>query len=399
LKKEGITLAASLLTLTILAFSATFPALADQPLMEEGATLYYKWARIGQGTEGTQTGDATFKILVANQTTIVARATGTTTMDITIKYQDGIPTHADYLEALIYLPQTCITQSLQGNLNWITKMETGATIANETVQPQQFTVDAGTFQSLNITIHALLKGTWQYGNLTLIYDVNSGILIYEQWIPEEYGDTIIQSLSAATQAPKPQNAALSIILTAATFATPTAVAIRKANETLRKRKLKNRQTPASEAKIERAFPKKPFCIILTGATLNLASTLLPWSQLAETQMYLPLSLQTTLTAQTTLIPTTISLTAHIAAILAWIAIATSLYTKMKRTPQITALISSTLAFASAATLVQSSLTPSWGAPIMTISGILTILGLTATNVKIEIITEEKEESEDTTKQI
>jgi len=398
LKKEGITLAASLLTLTILAFSATFPAQADQPLMEEGATLYYKWARIGQGAGGTQTGDATFKILVANQTTIVARATGTTTMDITIKYQDGIPTYADYLEALIYLPQTCITQSLQGNLNWITKMETSATIANETAQPQQFTVEAGTFQSLNITLHALLKGTWQYGNLTLIYDINSGILIYEQWIPEEYGDIIIQSLSAATQAPKPQNVALSVILTAATFATPTAVAIRKANETLRKRKLRNRQTPAGEAKIERAFPKKPFYIILTGATLNLASTLLPWSQLAETQMYLPLSLQTTLTAQTTLIPTTISLTTHTAAILAWIAIATSLYTKMKRTPQITALISSALAFTSAAMLVQSGLTPSWGAPIITISGILTILGLTATNVKIEI-TKEKEEHEDAAKQI
>jgi len=399
LKKEGITLAASLLTLTILALSATFPAQADQPLIEEGATLYYKWARIGQGAGGTQTGDATFKILVANQTTIVARATGTTTMDITIKYQDGIPTYADYLEALIYLPQTCITQSLQGNLNWITKMETGATIANETAQPQQFTVDAGTFQSLNITIRALLKGTWQYGNLTLIYDVNSGILIYEQWIPEEYGDIIIQSLSAATQAPKPQNVALSIILTAATFATPTAVAIHKANETLRKRKLGNRQTPAGEAKIERAFPKKPFYIILTGATLNLASTLLPWSQLAEKQMYLPLSLQTTLTAQTTLIPTTISLTTHTAAILAWIAIATSLYTKMKRTPQITALISSALAFTSAAMLVQSGLTPSWGAPIITISGTLTILGLTATNVKIEITTEEKEEPEDATKKI
>ena len=397
LKKDTFltTLTSALIILTL---SIIISAHADQLIVEEGATLYYKWARIGQGAGGTQTGDATFKILVANQTAIVARATGTTTMDITIKYQDGIPTYADYLEALIYLPQTCITQSLQGNLNWITKMETSATIANETAQPQQFKVDAGTFQSLNITLHALLKGTWQYGNLTLIYDVNSGILIYEQWIPE-YGDIIIQSLSAATQAPKPQNAAFSIILTAATFATPTAVAIHKANETLRKRKLKNRQAPASEAKIERAFPKKPFYIILAGATLSLASTLLPWSQLAEKQMYLPLSLQTTLTAQTTLIPTTISLTVHTASILAWIAIATSLYTKMKRTPQITALVSSALAFTSATTLVQSSLTPSWGAPVITISGILTILGLIATNVKIEITTEEKEEPEDATKKI
>jgi hypothetical protein len=109
-------------------------------------------------------------------------------------------------------------------------------------------------------------------------------------------------------------------------------------------------------------------------------------------MRAPLSLQTTLTAQKTLIPTTISLTAHIATILAWIAIAASLYTKMKRTPQIIALISSILAFTSAATLIQSGLKPSWGAPIITISGILTILGLTATNVKITI--EKKEEHGD-----
>jgi hypothetical protein len=49
--------------------------------------------------------------------------------------------------------------------------------------------------------------------------------------------------------------------------------------------------------------------------------------------------------------------------------------------------------------MQSGWTPSWGAPVITISGILTILGLTATNVKIEITTEEKEEPEDATKQI
>jgi len=38
-------------------------------------------------------------------------------------------------------------------------------------------VEAGTFQSINITL--TLVG-WEYGILTLIYDANSGILIYEQ---------------------------------------------------------------------------------------------------------------------------------------------------------------------------------------------------------------------------
>jgi len=389
LKKERVIFAALTVVLIILVLSMIIPARADQLIMEEGATLYYKWARIGRGTGGMQTGNATFTVLVVNRTAIIARATGTETVDIIIKYEDGIPTCVNYLEALIYLPPDCIAKSLKGDLNWIRKLETSALIANATAKQQEFKVEAGTFQGLNITLCTRLSGTWQNGSLTLIYDVNSGILIYEQWVPQEYGDIIIQSLSAATHAPKPQNVAFSVFLTATTFATPTAITIREANKTLKKRKLKDKQPSTQSTKSEGAFPKKPFYIILTGATLNLASTLLPWSQLAETQVYLPLSLPAALTAQKTLIPVTISLTAHTAAILAWIAIATSLYTKMKRTPQIVALITSILAFASAAIFVQSGWTPSLGLPIITISGILTILGLTATNVKREIITEEK----------
>lgn len=389
-KTLPIALTAALITITILII---VPAHADQLGITEGTRLYYKWARIGSGAGGTQTGNATFEILAANQTTIIVYATGTTSVTLTIKYQDGIPTYAERIEALIYLPQKCITQTLQGNLEWTTKLKTKtATVINGKAQQQEFTVEAGTFQSLNITLNLV---EWMYGNLTLIYDVNSGILLYEQWIPE-YGDMIVQSLSAVTQAIKPQNVALSILITATTFATPTAITISETNKALKKRGLKNKKSSQETAE-KGVFPKKTFYLILTGATLNLASTLLPWSQLAKRQMFLPLSLPTALTAPTTLIPFAISLMAHSAAILAWIGIAMHLYANRKLTHQLAILISSILSFASVAIFVQSGLTPLWGVLTMTIGGTLTILGVIATNAKIKIITEEAEKPKESEK--
>ena len=378
LKKVKLILMALTTILVVSAFSIIISVYVDQFSAEVGTTLIYRWARIGQGAGGTQTGDAIFEILVANQTTMVTRVTGTEIMTLTIKYQDGIPIYAERLEALIYLPPECVTQSLQGNIEWTTKIETKtpAKVINGTAQPQEFAVEAGTFQSLNITLN--LVG-WMYGNLTLIYDVNSGMLLYEQWIPEN-GDIIIQSLSAFTYAAKPQNFAFSILLTAATFTTPTAITINEVNKALKKRGLKNKQ-PSKTTAGKGFFRKKPFYLILTGAALNLASTLLPWSQLGKTQMYLPLSLPTALAASTTLIPLTISLTAHAAVIVGWMGIAISLYTNRKLAPQLAILVSSVLAFASVAIFLQSGWTPFWAVPIMTISGIFTILGLTATNIK------------------
>lgn len=381
-KKGGLPALTAAIVILAAAMLTVFPAHASQPSIQEGAILFYKWARIGSGAGGKQTGDATFEILVANQTTIVTRVTGTSTVTITIRYSNGLPIYIDRLEALIYLPPECISQSLQGNLNWTKQVETRtpAKVIDGTAQLQEFTVEAGTFQSLNLTLN--LAG-WMYGNLTLIYDLNSGVLIYEQWIPE-YGDIIIQSLSAVTQTAKPQNMAVSSVLTAITFATPMSITIIETHKAFKKGK------PPRDTEKKRVFPKKPFYLILSGSTLNLASTLLPWSQIAKKQMYLPLSLPSTLTA-TTLIPITVSLTAHAAAITAWIGIALSLYTNRKLTSQLTILISGILSFTSVAIFLQSGWTPYWGVPIIAVSGILTILGLTATNIKIEIVTEKSED--------
>lgn len=351
---------------------------AYQLSITEGTILHYKWARIGQGAGGTKTGDATFEILAANQTTMVINARGTTTVILTMKYLDGIPTYADRLEALIYLPPKCITQTMQGNLEWITKIETQtqAKVINGKARKQEFTVEAGKFQSLNITLN--LVG-WMYGNLTLIYDLNSGILLYEQWNPE-YGDIIIQSLSTVTQVAKTPNIASTMLLTATTFATPIAIAVSKANKILRKVRHKNKKSSQSTRE-KGVFPKKSFYLILTGATLNLASTLLPWSQLTNTQMYLPLSLPVALTATTTLIPLTTSLIAHLASILAWVGIAMHLYANWKLTSQLAIFISSILSFASVAIFIQSGCPPYLGVPTITISSSLEILGIITTNVK------------------
>ena len=99
-------------------------------------------------------------------------------MNCTVSCKDGFPVYADCLEALVYLPPECVNQSLKGNLEWTNHIETQtlATVTNKTSQTLNF-VEAGTFKSINITL--TLVG-WEYGILTLIYDANSGILIYEQ---------------------------------------------------------------------------------------------------------------------------------------------------------------------------------------------------------------------------
>lgn len=377
------TIPASLaLMLVMLTFFAVVPAVASQFSLEEGATLFYKWMRVGSGTGGVETGDAAFEILVANQTMMVTRATGTVSVCLTVKYSDGFPTYAERLEALIYLPQKCIAQTLKGSLDWAKHVETQtASVADAVAQQQEFTVEAGTFQSLNITLS--LVG-WMYGNLTLMYDVNSGILIYERWVPE-YGDIITQSLTAVTHAAKPQNLAFSILLTAATFATPAAVMAREAR-TFKKRRFESAQTPTEKA-ASGVFSRKILCLILIGALLNLVSTLLPWSQLGKTAMYLPFSLPTALTAPTTLIPVAVSLTAHSAAILVWVGVAAALYTHRKVLPQLAMLVSSILSFASAVMLLQSGWTPFLGVVVIAAAASLTILGLTAANVKMEILIE------------
>ena len=371
------------------------PAYASQLGLNEGSTLFYKCARISSGISGYQTWDDSLKILTLNETALIFQSSSTSSK-VTAKYQDGTPTYIDYLTALIYLPPECLAESLLGNLNWTTHINTHtlATVTEKTSQTLNFTVQAGTFQSLNLTL--TLTGL-DSGTLAFIYDVNSGILIYEQWSPI-YGDIITLSLMTVTNAPGTQETILDLILPTAAIATPVATLVHQTRKAFQKRRRREQQP--KNAAVKSGFSKKPFYAILAGAMLNLASVFLPWSQFSGSQIYLPLSLPSALTessGQFTLTSTfaAISLTAHATAILAWASIAMHLYTTKKVTPELVTITSSILAFASAAIFIQTGWTSSWGLLIMVTGGILTIAGTAAANIKIEITTEEQKESEDT----
>ncbi|MGQ9641996.1 MAG: hypothetical protein ACUVUF_07740 [Candidatus Bathycorpusculaceae bacterium] len=374
MKKTHFIIILTLFSIIFIILSLT-PIYASQLKLEEGIILTYKYARISTGSPASTTGNATFQILTLNQTTLLFRINTTETFTYKITYQNGLPIYADRLEALIYLPPESLTQTLQGNLEWTKQIETKtrATIANATSQTISFTVETRTFQSINITLN--LVG-WEYGTLTLIYDLNSGILIYEQWIPE-YGDIIIHTLT--TYPIDIWKSLQNLILPAATFATPTAITIHQTQKTLKNRKYKHTLHQAK-------FKTKTFSILITAALLNLASTIFPWSQLSELQIYLPSSLPSFLIQSTEFLTSTsnftiISLTAHTAAILAWLSIAIHIYTSKKLTAKLTTTASAILAPVSAILFFQTGWTLLWGPFLAFSSAVMAVISLAFAGIK------------------
>jgi hypothetical protein len=70
-----------------------------------------------------------------------------------------------------------VGQGLRGNLNWTTQLATGKAevVIGLASQSLNLTVEAGSFESLNITL-TVLAGL-DSGTLTLVYDVSSGIMM------------------------------------------------------------------------------------------------------------------------------------------------------------------------------------------------------------------------------
>jgi len=353
------------------------PTYASYLKLEKGVILFYKYARMSSGFEGQEIGHTSFEILTLNQTALFFRVNATNSSEFKIEYKDGIPTYTDRLEALIYLPPECIDQSLKGNLEWTTQIETltQATVAYKASHTLDFPVEAGTFQSINITLN--LVG-WEWGTLTLIYDVNSGILIYEDWIHGQGGDIIVHVLIAIKYTPGTRESIINLIFSVATLATPVTIAIQQTHKRFKRRSHRSQKQP-KDIEIGNKFPKKSFYAILSGASLNLASIFLPWGEIAGSQIYLPLSLPSALTASTSL-PTststliTIGLIVHLTAILTWLTMATFIYTSKWLASQLVAIVSSILVFVSALLFTQTGWAPSWGLPIALIGAILIAAG-------------------------
>jgi len=354
--------------------------------MREGVTLSYMGARMGTGSGGQETWNATLKVLVLNQSTLVfesssSDANSSLSSNVTVKYQNGFPKYVDYLTALIYLPPECYTASSQGNLDWASHVETllgTSTVVNKTRLVSNFTVEAGTFESVNVTLS--LVGL-DFGVLTFIYDESSGILVYEQWVPD-YGDIVILSLSGATYHLEQEPILPNLILLSASIATPTAIAIHEIHGTLKKRSRRSKQ----QKDTAKHNPiKKPFYLILAGAVLDLTSIFLPWTLIAATQVYLPLSLPSALTGPPSYFESTsaflmLGLVVHAATILAWLSVAMHLYATRRLVAQSMAIASTVLVASSAAIFIQNGWVLSLGLQVIIVGGLLILAGIAAAYV-------------------
>jgi hypothetical protein len=368
------------------------PVCAGQLRLVEGGTLSYRYARVGSSWQPAyESLNASIEILTLNETTLTFRSNTTaitsTSTVTSIEYSNGIPDYADYLTALIFLPSECMAQSLQGRLNWTKQVRTRtlATVTDWTLQNLNFTVEAGSFQSINITL--TLVGM-DAGALTLIYDVASGIMIYEQWIPivggQIYGDIIILSLTAITSRPETPQTIVSLILGTAIFATPAIMFLHETRRKLQRRQHARKLEPSS-IRVKDSFPRKPFYVIVGGGVLSLASILLPWSQLAGSQVHLPLSISSALVDSTPFSASTstflaTSLIVHASAIMAWVSIAMHIYSSSRFAPQVITVGSSALAFASAIIFTQTGWTVSWGVPVVVLAGAFALFGINSRSV-------------------
>jgi len=375
----------------LLFLSVSSHVYANELRMAEGATLSYAGATIGTATGGQELWNATIRVLVLNQSALIFESSpltenSTQAPNVKITYQNGIPTYADYLTALIYLPSECMTASMQGNLQWTTNLETLAetsTIVDESELTSNFTVGAGTFQSINITL--VLAGL-DSGTLSLLYDIRSGILIYEQWIPA-YGDIVVLALLEATSSLDTSLIMLSMVLFVATATPPVVIAFNGTRKTLMKRKRKRSQK--AEETVKKGPSKKPLYLLVSGALLSLSSIFLPWIQPAGLQIYLPLSLASTLAESPSSFTSSanflaVSLMVHAATITAWLAVATALYSTKRLAAKMMTITSAILALGSVVLFVQSGWILSWGLPVAAIGEILILTSIIPSRIKTAI---------------
>ncbi len=344
---------------------AMLPVHADNFRIMEGAELQYGYSKLGSAGGG-QTGNLTFTITSLNQTVVYFQINETSSTEVysyQIEYRGGIPVYTDLLTALIYLPPECVAESLQDKLNWIESLQstTLATVVNETAQTQNLTVTAGFFQTLNLTLS--LVG-FEYGTLTMIYSVDSGVLVYEQWIPAD-GDIVIQELTAVTYSSAVKQTLLDFLIPTATLILPVGTAINEARRAMHKRRSRKKVAPPENAEPQRMSRHTSLYISVAAALMVLVSVSLPWSQLSNLHVYLPSSLPLLLAKSTffslsTSTFNTASLLAHSAAVAAWLGVAMEVYIQRKLAAQIISMSSALLAFASAAILVQAGWSLFWG---------------------------------------
>jgi hypothetical protein len=391
----------SLFIIIIIIFfsSILIPVYAQTNKLGEGDVLLYSYVSLGSGVPSQVTGDAIFSVLFYNQTTLIfgveTEGFVTETFNYTINYDGGIPVYAERLEGLIYLPPECLVETLNGNLEWLSKLETETTseiITGQTSHTLNYTVGAGTFQSINITLP--LRALGYYGDLSLIYDLDSGILIYSDWIPTESGDRIIHVLIDISFTSQRINPIFNLFSLITILFIPVLTVTHQTYSKYIKTPLIEKEESQEKLNIT-SFSGKTIYLITVGAFLNLLSFFIPWSVFSNIEIYLPFSPPLIVIDQIEFTNISysfnlISLLAHVAIILIWLGIALQLYFTKKLIYQLMIILSAILNIVAVVFLIQSGWTSYWGSLINLIGAIIVVVGILVSNIKVEVVTQEPE---------
>ncbi|MGA1975079.1 MAG: hypothetical protein ABSG92_05525 [Conexivisphaerales archaeon] len=381
--------AASLLVMALLLTSqAMVASYAEQLSIAQGSVLYYEGAR------ASETWDVQTNVLRLDASTMVFQTSfdvnGTSGgSNVTIDYRNGFPVDADYITSIIYLPPGAIQESVDGNASWasLVTSKTLATVTPLSAEVINYTVKAGTFRSVEIDL--ALQGM-DFGNLTLIYDIASGILLFEQWVPAD-GDMQGLLLETVSSPALPSLSILSIAIPAVLLATPVVTTLGQAGRRVRRGPA---GPPATVAPgLKSGFPRRPFYVGVAGALLSLLSAFAPWSSIGPFPAYLPYSLLAPFSGTGQLSLGTFYLAAALAysaALLAWVGVAGYVYAGRRLLPQLASAASAVLAFASAWAFLQSGWTPSYGLQAAVLGGAVILASLAWANVRVELVPEEGE---------
>lgn len=360
------------LIISILVLSSFFVTQVSGQVIgiQEGTTISYNYLRTFAGNDTIQMGDALYTINKFNDTSLQFTVTAKSTVNCSIIYQNGYPIYASYIEALIYLPPQAIQASQQGNVNWIDQIDASLMVGlqNKTVQNLELKTGSGTYNTVNVTMY------FTAGSLSMIYDVNSGGLIYQEFRYVE-GNIVSQTMNSVEYNNQllTNTAYFSLFLPILTLV-PMLVVIFLF--------LKNRHKTGKHAgkDTQEGAPRNSLIIAALAAFLSFVAVFVPWSQVSGALIYLPYSLPTFFTFSLlspapafTFVLT--SIMAHLVAITAWVAVGFCLLSNKKRFSQLTFLISAVFGFISIGLFLQTGFSIYAGLPLVAVAAVLVIISL------------------------
>ncbi len=372
----------------VLSFMIIVPAASAISTLQGGSVLLYRYVRSSTSDQAQQTGDALYKVLSYDGESLSFNITSTSEFSYTIQYRDGVPKYAERYEVLFYLPPVCIEQTKNGDLNWIDGVQTPKeSVGNCTSKPMNYTVEAGTFQCVEIILEI---GGMDAGNLSLAYDIESGIMVHAQYNPS-YGDVIVQQLASEDYAQTTRgltNQILGVGLFAGVLVMPVfmVIGIIRKHATGAREKGAN---PDMDDVVNSNVDRKTLIVLFVSALISLLAFLLPWGATSSLPSYLPFSFTPMILSSSFLLPSNfvfvlVTVAVFFSVLSAWLSIILYLRGLKKLRSYLVSVVSSILGFVSAVVFWLTGWTPSLGFYAILAGSILTLIGVGVANVHIVI---------------